>query len=227
MGCARSTAFIAVGLCVGLGGCATKRPVASPASATVEPTAPDPDSWRAVATLTDVDRVQRIDAAWLMALGAARGRNGAAIAREGPLLASGAALPRAALPPGRYRCRVVALGRGAAPRGRTFAAFKPFTCFVQAEEKLLVLMKATGTQLPGGRLWQDGDTRMVFLGAMAPRAGAAAPSYGADPRRDRAGVVERVGEFRWRLVMPWLRQGPVIEVMELVPEVPPATVPTR
>ena len=227
MGCARSIAFIAVGLCATLGGCATKRTIASPASVAVEAVVPDPDSWRTVATAADIDRIQRLDAAWLMALGAARGRNAAAIAREGPLLESGAALPRAAPPPGRYRCRVIVLGRGTASRGRTFAAFKPFTCFVQVEDKLLVLMKATGTQLPGGRLWEDGDTRMVFLGAMAPQAGAAAPSYGADPRRDRAGVVERVGEFRWRLVMPWLRQGPVIEVMELIPEVPPPTVSAR
>lgn len=186
----------------------------------------DPDSWKALATPEDEDRLHRIDAAWMSALAEARPRNAAAITREGALLDPAAALTRAAPSPGQYRCRVVTLGRGTRHRAPVFKAFPPQTCFVQAEEKLLVLMKATGSSLPGGRLWDDGDKRLVFLGAMAPKPGAGAPAYGSDARGDRAGVLERVGDFRWRLVTPWQADGPTIEVMELVPEaLPPVPTP--
>ncbi|MEP6784857.1 MAG: DUF4893 domain-containing protein [Sphingomonadales bacterium] len=208
-----------------VGGC-TQRHVTSAASHSVVEVSPvDPNSWAAIATDDDADRLKRLDAAWASALAEARPRNATAITREGALLDPAGALTRAAPSPGQYRCRVVALGRGTDRRGPVFRAFKPQTCFVQAEEKLFVLMKATGTTLPGGRLWEDGDKRMIFLGAMADKPGAAAPAYGSDPRRDRAGVFERVGDFRWRLVTPWQVDGPTLEVMELVPETPPPPPP--
>ena len=42
-------------------------------------------------------------------------------------------------------------------------------------------------------------------------------AYGDDPRRNMAGVLERVGPFRWRLVIPWPLNGAKIEVFELTP----------
>lgn len=202
------------------GGCAHRPVVAPKVVAEVLPPA-DPNSWTTLVTPADADRLKRIDAAWSAALAEARPRNGTAITREGALLDPAGALTRAVPSPGQYRCRVVALGRGADHRGPVFQAFKPQTCFVQAEEKLFVLMKATGSSLPGGRLWDDGDKRLIFLGAMADRPGAGAPAYGSNAVRDRAGVFERVGDFRWRLVTPWPAAGSTLEVMELVPEAPP------
>jgi hypothetical protein len=38
-------------------------------------------------------------------------------------------------------------------------------------------------------------------------------------------VVERVGDFRWRLVTPWQSKDARIEVMELVPNTPPPPAP--
>jgi hypothetical protein len=203
------------------GGCAHKRKPAPTASIVIEKPTVDPNSWQAIGVPDDADRIARIDAAWTSALAEARVRSGAEIKREGALLDPAGALTRVAPSPGQYRCRVITLGAGARHRGRSFQSFPPQTCFVQAEEKLLVLMKATGSTLPGGRLWEDGDKRMIFFGAMADKPGAGAPAYGSDPRRDRAGVLERVGDFRWRLVTPWQANGPTLEVMELVPEALP------
>ncbi len=201
-------------------GCVHRPVVVPKVVAEVLPPA-DPNNWPALVTPGDADRLKRIDAAWTAALAEARLRNRAAIAQEGALLDPAGALTRAAPSPGQYRCRVVALGKGTDHRGPVFQAFKPQTCFVQAEEKLLVLMKATGSSLPGGRLWDDGDKRLIFLGAMADKPGAGAPAYGSNAQRDRAGVFERVGDFRWRLVTPWPAAGSTLEVMELVPEALP------
>lgn len=214
-----------------LTGCASRHvppigPVTSDGTGVMSEPPVDPNSWKALATPDDEDRLRRIDGAWTAALAEARPRNRAAITREGALLEPAGGLTRAAPSPGQYRCRVITLGRGTRHHTPVFQTFKPQTCFVQAEEKLLVLMKATGSSLPGGRLWDDGDKRLVFLGAMAPKPGAGAPAYGSDARGDRAGILERVGDFRWRLVTPWQADGPTIEVMELVPEaLPPVPAP--
>ena len=185
-----------------------------------------PSDWKQVATKTDLDRIGRIDAAWTTGLSEARARrHGGDIDKEGPLLDAAAALPRPALPPGTYRCRIIKLGLGSAGRGPAFQAFKPFVCFVSVEKSLLVFIKATGSDLPAGRLWDDGETRLVFLGATASRLGQPAPAYSTIPSRDRSGVVERVGDFRWRLVTPWQSTDARIEVMELVPDTPPPPVP--
>lgn len=208
-----------------LGGCVQKvRPV-STATVTLEAPTIDPATWSAIIKPVDATKIKGIDIAWMSALNEARPRNAQAIEKEGPLLDPAGALARPTPPPGTYRCRVVSLGSGATHRQKPFAQFKPFTCFVVVEDKLLVFMKATGTQLPGGRLWDDGDKRLVFLGAMAPRPGAAAPGYGSDHRQDRVAVVERVADFRWRMVTPWVTNGPTLEVMELVPDTPPAPLP--
>ena len=222
----------AVVLAIAMTGCARKAPPRA-ASAMVEtdPTpAPDPSvlpsDWKQVATKTDLDRIERIGAAWATGLSEARARrHGATIEKEGPLLDPAAALPRPALPPGTYRCRIIKLGQGASARGPAFQTFKPFVCFVSVEKSLLVFIKATGSDLPAGRLWDDGETRLVFLGATAARLGQPAPAYSTIPSRDRSGVVERVGDFRWRLVTPWQSKDARIEVMELVPNTPPPPAP--
>jgi hypothetical protein len=54
----------------------------------------------------------------------------------------------------------------------------------------------------GGYLWDSGDpARLVFLGAeIAPRAGTA-PAYGEATPTSTAGILERIGDFRYRLVV--------------------------
>jgi hypothetical protein len=184
--------------------------------ALVETEAETPEPWRSVATDADIDRLQRIDAAWEQALADAR-RAGAArqVTAEGALLDPGAGLPRAALTPGSYRCRVIKLG--SPRRGRAFQAFNPFFCYVGVEGELMSITKQTGSERPGGYLWDMDTRRLVFLGSMALGTEEIPRAYGDDPERDMAGILERVGPFRWRLVVPWPRGETKLDVFELVP----------
>jgi hypothetical protein len=55
----------------------------------------------------------------------------------------------------------------------------------------------------GGYLWElKGGERLVFLGASVPAGAKTASAYGDDPTRDMAGQLERIGDFRYRLVLP-------------------------
>lgn len=186
-----------------------------------------PSDWKSIALPADRSWIALVEAAWQSALTEARARKfETAIAAEGPLLSPAAAMPRPAPSPGRYRCRVIKLGLSPENKGAGFAKFKPFYCFIAAEGSLLTFTKATGTQRPGGRLWDDGDKRLVFLGGVSPTGNEPAP-YGGDPKHNLAGVVERVDDFRWRLVTPGQSGDARIEVMELVPDTPPPTEPAQ
>ncbi len=169
--------------------------------------------WRAFALAEDRGRLERLGLAWETALGEARSRGLASrIRAEGALLQPGAGLPRAAPPPGPYRCRLIRFGGR-----RAFTAFPSYFCDVVVEGELLSLTKQDGSERPGGYLWQDGDARLVFLGAVALGPEPVPPAYGEDSARDLIGLVERVGPFRYRLVMPWPPSGASLDIIELVP----------
>jgi hypothetical protein len=174
--------------------------------------------WRGLATAHDIDHLEAVDEAWAAALEEARGRGyRAAIDGEGALLDPAAALPRAAPPPGPYRCRIVKLG-SQSPRGRPFNAYKPYFCYVEVDEDYLSITKQTGSERPAGWLYEDGEAdRLIFLGTLVRGTERATLPYGEDAERDMAGIVERVGPFRYRLVIPWPQHESKLDVIELVP----------
>ena len=195
------------------------------AAVSIAPTGKDPISdWQQVISAADLARLQKVDQAWEEALEQAR-RSGfsKAIKAEGALLDPGAALPRAAPPPGPYECRVVKIGHpvGSA-KGLDFIAYKSFACHVEAEEDRLWIVKQTGSQRPAGRIWPERDDRHVFLGAMGLGDEKDPLAYGEDPERDLAGYVERVEAFRWRIVIPYPRHESRLDIFELVPITPMA-----
>jgi len=200
-----------------LSGCALFRPPEPPPHPAVVEILDDPVpiDWKSVATPDDQDRLARAKEAWRQGLAAAS-RFRTAVEEEGALLDPEAALPRAGPSPGPYFCRVLKLG------GRArFAAFKPFHCYIEAEGELLTMVKADGSQRPAGRLWADGDTRQIFLGALGT-GDASPPPYGETPELDVAGILERVGPFRWRLIVPYPQNGAIMDIYELVPLIPGA-----
>lgn len=200
-----------------LSACQTTAPPAPP-SAVAD--APDDDSWQGAIRPADQSRLDRLPDAWTQGLAEARARGFARqIDAEGPLLAPAGALPRAALPPGSYKCRVIRLGAG--PRRAAFTAYPSYFCYVGVDEALISFTKQTGSERPAGFIWADGDRRGVFLGAMM-EGEEAQRAYGQDPARDLVGVAERVAPFRYRLVFPWPQGGAKLDVMELVPVVPVA-----
>jgi len=175
------------------------------------------DEWKQIATAEDESRIGRLGTAWDEAIAdATRGFSGE-IRKEGALLDPKAALPRPAPTPGSYNCRLIKLGKAEA-RGPAFERFKPFFCYVEVEENLLTIVKQTGSQRPAGRLWEDdAPTRLIFLGSLALGDEEQPLAYGDDPRRDMAGVFERIGPFRWRLVIPWPQSASKLDVFELTP----------
>jgi hypothetical protein len=175
------------------------------------------DVWKQVATAADRDRLARIGLAWQDALADARKTNEADVRREGALLRPRASLPRPAPTPGSYNCRAIKLGN-TTPRSKPFESFKPFFCYVEVEGDLLTIVKQTGTSRPAGRLWEDDDnSRLIFLGSLALGDQQAPVAYGDDPKRDMAGVLERIAPFKWRLVIPWPQSTSKLDVFELTP----------
>lgn len=175
------------------------------------------EAWMQIATAADKSRIARIGLAWQGALADARRGFVAEIKREGPLLEPRAALPRPAPTPGSYNCRLIKLGK-ATQKDLAFERFKPFFCYVQVEDELLTIVKQTGSQRPAGRLWEDDKPdRLIFLGSLALGDEQQPLAYGDDPKRDMAGVFERIAPFRWRLVIPWPQSTSKLDVFELTP----------
>jgi hypothetical protein len=211
----RGAALVALAL---LAGCATKPRLPAGMHPSVEVGAPlKSEAWKAVATAADQDRIARLGLAWQEALAEAKKSDAAAVTKEGKLLLPRSALPRPAPTPGSYNCRMIALGK-ATPKGKSFESFKPFFCYVEIEGDQLTIVKQTGSQRPAGRLWEDDDpNRMIFLGSLALADEDQPLAYGDDPKRNMAGVFERIGAFRWRLVIPWPQSDSKLEVFELTP----------
>jgi hypothetical protein len=201
-----------------LSACATKPKLPPGAHPSVEVGPPlKSDAWKAVATDADEDRLARLGLAWQEALADARKTDPGEVAKERKLLLPRAALPRPAPTPGSYNCRLIKLGKATA-KAKAFESFKPFFCYVEIEGDLLTIVKQTGSQRPAGRLWEDDDpNRLIFLGSLALGDEDQPLAYGDDPNRDMAGVIERIGPFKWRLVIPWPQSTSKLDVFELTP----------
>jgi hypothetical protein len=175
------------------------------------------EAWMQIATAADESRLARVGLAWQSALADAHRSAAGEIRKEGALLEPRAALPRPAPTPGSYNCRLIKLGK-TREKGIAFERFKPFFCYVEVEDELLTIVKQTGTQRPAGRLWEDDKPdRLIFLGSLALGDEQQPLAYGEDPKRDMAGVLERIGPFRWRLVIPWPQGTSKLDVFELTP----------
>ena len=201
-----------------LPGCAAKQSLPPGVHASVEVGPPlKSEAWKAVATVADKDRLARLGLAWQEALDEASKTNAADVRREGRLLLPRSALQRPEPTPGSYYCRLIKLGRATA-KSKPYETFKPFFCYVEVEDDLLTIVKQTGSQRPAGRLWADDEaTRLIFLGSLALGDETAPLAYGDDPKRDMAGVLERIGPFRWRLVIPWPQSTSKLDIFELTP----------
>lgn len=205
-----------------LAGCATDRLHRRSAAPSVDPATTLPPRWEALVTAGDRARLGTLAQDWAKARAAIPARLQAKLAQQGPLLDPAAALDLPTLPPGPYYCRLVRLGGRAG-----LTTYKPDFCTVDGTAHSLAFTKQSGSILPGGWLFPDTDTRQVFLGTFRASAGKRAAAYGTDAARDVAGVVERVGSFRWRLVLTRAGGGAALDFYELVPVTPkvPGAVP--
>jgi hypothetical protein len=174
--------------------------------------------WRAIATDFDRERARKWRTAWVRALGEARtGGHSAEISGEGVLLEPDSALRGVAPPPGDYRCRVLKIG-SQGEGGLDYVAYPRFDCRISAGAGAMDFIKLTGSQRPVGRLFPDSDRRMVFLGTLQLGDERGTLRYGHDRQRDMIGLLERIGERRWRLAFPYPAFESTLDVMELVPK---------
>jgi len=173
--------------------------------------------WRQIATPTDRDRLRNWRTAFVKALDQARkAGHSAEIASEGRLLEPDAALGPVPIPNGPYKCRVIKLG--AKSEGLLdYIAYPAFDCLIQQEKQLQSLYKLTGSQRHAGLIFADSPLRQAFLGTLVLGDERRAMQYGRDPDRDLAGWVERIGDRRWRLILPYPRFESTLDVVELIP----------
>lgn len=185
------------------------------ASTVIEPQAAA-IGWRATATIQDRDRIRNWYGTWEAALADARAKgDGAKIDAEGVLLKPLAALPNPHLPPGDYRCRTVKVGSRAGPPG--LIAYGWFGCRVASEQGIVSLTKTSGSQRPVGLVFPEDTRRQIFLGTLLLADEVMPLDYGTDRMRDMAGLIERIGDARWRLVLPRPAYESLLDVIELVP----------
>jgi hypothetical protein len=173
-------------------------------------------TWRQVATEDDRRRLREWRDAFVAALAEARGSgHGDLIAREGVLLDPDAALPRAALPQGEFHCRTIKLG-SQREGGLDYVAYPGFRCRAgPGAGGLTLFAKLTGSQRPVGRLFPEHDRRQIFLGTMQLSDERQVLTYGRDRERNMAGILERIGERRWRILFPYPHFESTLDVIEL------------
>jgi hypothetical protein len=174
--------------------------------------------WRTIITAADRDRYNRRDSAWSLALQQAERQRGSGDLRGlGELIDPDAARTSVVPPPGDYRCRTVKLGSQGGEEGLGYVVYGWFACRIERTPGGLKFSKLTGSQRPAGLLFPENDREMVMLGSMSLAAEPPANSYGQRPDRDMVAVLERVGERRWRLVIPWPQAESNLDLIELVP----------
>jgi len=169
-------------------------------------------------TATDSDRQRLRDwrQAFTAGLAGARAAGHAEdIRKEGALLVPDAAIG-GGIPNGLYRCRVVKLG-ARQQEMPAYIAYPAFSCRVAASGRGQLFTKLSGSQRPVGMIAPRDQLRSTFLGTLVLGDELRAMAYGTDPERDLAGWVERVGDRRWRLLLPYPRFESLIDVVELVP----------
>jgi len=164
-----------------------------------------------------MQRLREWREAFVKALAQARAQgNGAAISREGALLEPDAALETVSLNPGDYRCRVIKLGSGS-PGMLSYISYPAFTCRVNNEGEVASFSKIGGSQRPVGLVFDDSPARKIFLGTLMLGDETRPFDYGVDASRDMAGAIQRIGDRRWRMILPYPRFESVMDVVELVP----------
>lgn len=198
---------------LGLAGCATKG-VCPPSDPAVAGRSLLPD-WHNVITDPDHEHLRAWRQSLVNALAAARAAgHGAEIDKAGVLLDPDAGIDEATLPVGFYQCHMIKLG-AKAPSTAQFVVAPMHHCAVRPSDTITRLIQLDGLQRPSGRLYPDGPSRMLFLGTMVLADEKLPIAYGRDEERNMVGLIQRIGDKRWRMLLPapsWEAQSAVMEI---------------
>ena len=111
---------------------------------------------------------------------------------------------------GNWRCRTIKLG-GMEPKLVVYGWFK---CRLHGDDAGLWLDKTTGSQRTRGLFYDDGDTRMIYLGKL--HYGYEQPGlYRQDQTRNQIAYAQLVAKNRMRLEFPAPRYESLLDIMEL------------
>lgn len=109
---------------------------------------------------------------------------------------------------GNWRCRTIKMG-DLLP----VVIYGWFNCRIDDAEGWR-LRKVTGSQRTTGRFFDDGETRMIYVGTLSYNNDGP-KRYGTDPDRDQIGVVVRPAPDRLRIEFPLPRYESKFDILEL------------
>lgn len=167
-------------------------------------------------TPQDKARLSRFDATRTAAVSAAKSAGAPADVATLDKALSGKLLSvRSADLTGDWRCRTLKLGKSAG-----LVVYGWFRCRIVDDGAGWRLDKLTGSQRVSGRFYDDGETRMIFAGALSfgdePRQ-----AYGRPGARNQVALAVRPGPDRLRLEFPEPEFESAFDIMELE-RTPPA-----
>ena len=160
-------------------------------------------------TSADKARLDKYDETRKAALAEARSGDAAELAGLDALLAK----PLLSLPDfdlgGDWQCRTTKVG-GLSP----LVVYGWFKCRVSDDGSGWKLEKTSGSQRTTGRLYDDGEKRLIYLGSFHV-AGEAAKPYGSGPEFDQVGYAFRTGPAEWRIEFPAPQYESKLDILEL------------
>jgi len=110
---------------------------------------------------------------------------------------------------GNWKCRTIKLG-GMLP----LTIYDWFDCRISDDGSGWYLVKTTGSQRTSGRFYDDGDTRLVYLGALHYSRDKPI-DYGKDAERDQVAYVFRTGPQELRMEFPAPKFESRLDILEL------------
>ena len=177
------------------------------------------DAWTGVASAADRNRINRTALAWQAGLG--RGAAPAAFARRSAAKAACSSVAAAWRAPRRPRGRTAAGSSRSADRPSAARRSRSSSPSSATSTSRVSCSRSSSRPAASGPPGACGPTqiptRLIFLGSLALGNEEEARAYGDDPRRDVAGVFERIAPFVWRLVIPFPQDGTKVQVFELTP----------
>lgn len=112
-------------------------------------------------------------------------------------------------PTGKWKCRTIKLG-GMLP----LTIYDWFDCRITDDGSGWYLVKTSGSQRTSGRFYDDGDSRLVYLGAL--NYSREKPiDYGKDAERDQVAYVFRTGPEQLRMEFPAPKFESRLDILEL------------
>lgn len=109
---------------------------------------------------------------------------------------------------GNWQCRTIKAGGLS-----ELVIYGWFKCRVSDDGSGWMLEKTSGSQRTKGRFFDDGDSRLIYIGSFSVNDEAAKP-YGSGPESDQVGYAFRTGPQEWRIEFPAPHYESKLDILE-------------